>query len=83
MSRDVQSCSHCLRPRNPPPHPPAFGLAYEGAIGQPRLTKSLYDPLATVNNFIEDTSVVGSQKQINILELLFRSPFFIASRTLQ
>jgi hypothetical protein len=30
----VHSCIHCLRPRNP--LPPAFGLKYEGAIGQPR-----------------------------------------------
>ncbi len=30
------------RPRNPPP--PAFGLIYEGAIGQPRWTTSLCDP---------------------------------------
>jgi hypothetical protein len=36
MSRDVHSCTHWLRPRTPPPHPPAFGLVYEGAIGQPR-----------------------------------------------
>ncbi len=27
------SCTHWLRPRNPPP---AFGLIYDGAIGQPR-----------------------------------------------
>ncbi len=33
----VHSCSHWPRPRNPPPpHSPAFGLIYEGAIGQPR-----------------------------------------------
>jgi hypothetical protein len=30
----VHSCTHWLRPRNPPP--PAFGLIYEDAIGQPR-----------------------------------------------
>jgi hypothetical protein len=30
----VHSCTHWLRPRNPLP-PPAFGLIYEGAIGQP------------------------------------------------
>ncbi len=29
----VYSCTHWLRPCNPPP--PAFGLIYEGAIGQP------------------------------------------------
>ncbi len=33
----VYSCTHWLSPRNsPPPHPPHFGLIYEGAIGQPR-----------------------------------------------
>ncbi len=32
----VQSCTPWLRPRNsPPPLPLAFGLIYEGAIGQP------------------------------------------------
>ncbi len=31
----VYSCTHWLRPRNPPP-PTAFGLIYEGAIGQSR-----------------------------------------------
>ncbi len=30
----VHKCTHWLRPRNPPP--PAFGLIYEGAIGQLR-----------------------------------------------
>jgi hypothetical protein len=30
----VHSCTHWLRPRNPPPS--AFELKYEGAIGQPR-----------------------------------------------
>jgi hypothetical protein len=33
MSRDAHSCTHWLRPRTPLP---AFGLVYEGAIGQPR-----------------------------------------------
>ncbi len=35
----VHSCTHWLRPRHPPPPPPrspAYGLIYEGAIGQPR-----------------------------------------------
>jgi hypothetical protein len=31
----VYSCTHCLRTCNFPP-PLAFGLIYEGAIGQPR-----------------------------------------------
>jgi hypothetical protein len=34
----VYNCIHWLRPGNspPPPRPPAFGLIYESAIGQPR-----------------------------------------------
>jgi hypothetical protein len=39
----VYSCTQWRRPRNSPP-PLAFGLIYEGAIGQPRLTTSLCDP---------------------------------------
>jgi hypothetical protein len=39
----VYSCTHWLRPRNPPP--PAFGLIYEGAIGLP--TTSLFNPLGS------------------------------------
>jgi hypothetical protein len=35
ISRDVRSCTHWLRPRNPP-YPPALGLVFEGAIGQQR-----------------------------------------------
>ncbi len=33
----VHSCIHWLRlrPRTTPPLPPAFGLIYEGAFGQP------------------------------------------------
>jgi hypothetical protein len=27
----VHSCTHWLRPSNPPPPPPAFGLIYEDA----------------------------------------------------
>jgi hypothetical protein len=42
----VHSCTHWLRPSKPPPPPPAFGLIYEGAIGQQRKTTSLCDPLA-------------------------------------
>ncbi len=44
MSRDVHSCTHWLRPRNPL-NPSAFGLVYEGAIGQLRQTTSLCNPL--------------------------------------
>jgi hypothetical protein len=29
-----RSCTHWLRPSNPPPPPPVFGLVCEGAIGQ-------------------------------------------------
>ncbi len=32
----VYSCTHWLRPRNSLPPSPAFGLIYEGAIGQAR-----------------------------------------------
>jgi hypothetical protein len=42
----VHSCPHWLRHRHSH-HPPAFGLIYEGAIGQPRQTTSLFDPLVT------------------------------------
>ncbi len=35
--------THWLKPRNPPP--PAFGLIDEGAIGQPRKTTFLCNPL--------------------------------------
>ncbi len=43
----MHSCTHWLRPCNPPSsRPPAFGLIYEGAIGQPRQMTSLCDPLA-------------------------------------
>jgi hypothetical protein len=41
----VHCCTHWLRPRNPPPLPPALGLIYEGAISQPRQTTSLCEPL--------------------------------------
>jgi hypothetical protein len=50
-------CTHLLRPRNSPPHP-AFGLVYECAIGQPRSTTSLCNPLVwsycTGSNFNSD-----------------------------
>ncbi len=41
----VHSCTHWLGPRNTTPRPPVFGLIYEGAVGQPRQTTSLSDPL--------------------------------------
>jgi hypothetical protein len=47
----VHSCTHWLRARNLPP--PAFGLKYEGAIGEPRKTTSLCDPLESVPESIE------------------------------
>jgi hypothetical protein len=40
----VYSFTHWLRPRSFRP-PPAFGLIYEGVIGQPRQTTSLCSPL--------------------------------------
>jgi hypothetical protein len=39
------SCTFWLRPRNPLSPPSAFGLVYEGSIGQPRWTTSLCNPL--------------------------------------
>ncbi len=61
----VHSCTHWLRPRNaPPPH--AFGLVYEGAIGQPRRTTSLCDPLVNTDctlalgNFVQPGMGVDS-----------------------
>ncbi len=39
LDLDLQSSFGLMRtaePRNPSPFPPAFGLIYEGAIGQPR-----------------------------------------------
>ncbi len=44
----VHSCNHCDPP--PPTHPPAFGLIYEGAIGQPRQTTFWCDPLTKIHN---------------------------------
>ncbi len=41
----VHSCTHWLRSRTTP----AFGLIYEGAIGQPRYATSLCDPLAVTH----------------------------------
>jgi hypothetical protein len=43
----VHGCTHWLWPLNPPP--PAFGVIYEGTIGQPRWTTSLIDDLIMVN----------------------------------
>jgi hypothetical protein len=40
----VHSCTHWMRPRNSPS--PQFRLIYEGAIGQPRYSTSICDPLA-------------------------------------
>jgi hypothetical protein len=34
-----------------PPFPPAFGLIYEGALGHPRLTTSLCNPLIFPTQF--------------------------------
>ncbi len=41
----VYSFNHWPKPRTPPP-PSAFGLIYEGAVGQPRQTTSLCKPMA-------------------------------------
>jgi hypothetical protein len=39
----VHSCVHWMRPRNPPPP-----RIYEGAVGQPRYTTSLCNPLGRI-----------------------------------
>ncbi len=49
----VHSCTLWLRTRNSP-LPPAFGLIYEGAIGQPRYTTSLCEPLLVAWKFYMD-----------------------------
>ncbi len=41
----VHSCTHCMA--ETPYPPPAFGLIYEGAIGQTTSTTSLCNPLAS------------------------------------
>jgi hypothetical protein len=51
----LHSCTHWLRPPQLPPPPPAFGLIYEVAIGQPKWTTSLCNSLvATKAVFIEE-----------------------------
>jgi hypothetical protein len=42
----VHSCSSLAE--TPHTHPPAFGLIYEGASGQPRQKTSLYDPMLII-----------------------------------
>jgi hypothetical protein len=46
-------------PKPPPPPPPAFGLIYEGAIGQPKKTTFLCDPLLTKNATVQPPSPYG------------------------
>ncbi len=41
----MSTAVHIGRDPHTPPHPPVFGLIYEGIIGQPRQTTSLCDPL--------------------------------------
>jgi hypothetical protein len=43
----VHSCMFSLAETPQPTPPPALGLIYEGAIGQPRQTTSLCDALVT------------------------------------
>jgi hypothetical protein len=51
MEIDLQSLlgSMCINGGGPATPPPAFGLIYEGAFGQSRLTTSLCYPLTTKN----------------------------------
>ncbi len=62
----LHSCTHWLRPRNHP-LPPAFGLMYEGAIGQPRYTASFSDPLVYIFN-----SICGKSGDTSMLDWLKR-----------
>jgi hypothetical protein len=58
------------------PHPPAFGLIYEGAIGQPRLTTSLCDHLVKtilvhhgiVNDFLTELLAKLSSAVVHIAQ---------------
>jgi hypothetical protein len=60
MLRDVHSCTHWLRLRNPP-NPPSFGLAYEDAICQQRQMTSLCNPLVTIKHTTTKSNVVFAQ----------------------
>ncbi len=70
LSRDVYSCTHWLRPRTPPP---TLGLVQEGAIGQPRQTTSLCNPLYKTEqrNCVKTIEKKGGERlilrQFNIL----------------
>jgi hypothetical protein len=46
MSRDVQSCTHWLRPRNPPITPHLDSYTVLGSLSQKRQTISLRNPLS-------------------------------------
>jgi hypothetical protein len=59
----VHSCTHWLRPRKL--SPPAFGLICEGAIGQPRKTTSLCDPLCNT-----EYSIISNSQLVQV-RLLF------------
>jgi hypothetical protein len=50
----VHSCTHWLRPRSPPP---AFGLKYEGTIGQPDRRRLFVTP---------GSRAVGVAKQLGL-----------------
>jgi hypothetical protein len=74
----VQSCTHWLRPRNLLPPPPAFGFIYEDAIGQPRKTTSLSDPLILILSF--NASAIKQHQcmyGISLLCLNFRKPIYL------
>ncbi len=64
----VHSRTYWLRPHTPLPPSSPFGLIYEGAIGQPRLTTSLCDPL--LSNHMDrqartrDTMLVKSREMV-------------------
>ncbi len=70
----VHSCTHWLRPCNPP-HPPTFGLIYEDAIGQPRKAISLCVPCDRIYSpsFLENKPKTPvSISEMNVLGLFSR-----------
>jgi hypothetical protein len=75
----VHSCTHWLRP---PPH--AFGLIYEGAIGHPRKTTSLCDPLSMTQELIstfEGTGIIHILIQFQKSSLTFTRAIFTKGMT--
>jgi hypothetical protein len=62
----VYSCGYSLTETPQLPPPPAFGLIYEGAIGQPRKTTSLCNPLAFNHGYLIRTAHSRRTKRTSI-----------------